>query len=74
MENWRIFWGIWEKLNYFKGFWEQGKFNFREPRKLFSWILGDQCIFSGMKGAQTPPLWDLNIEINLRIRKVQSKS
>ena len=49
------FWGFGEKLNYFKGFWEQRQI------LLARWghyLQGDgeiNALFSGIKGAQTPP-------------------
>ena len=49
------FWGFGEKLNYFKGFGEQGKIILGSRGKYFQGSGEINALFSGIKGAQTPP-------------------
>ena len=47
--------GMGEKQNYFLGIWGARANTFREPRKLFKGFGEINALFSGIKGAQTPP-------------------
>ena len=55
MENWLIILVIWGEAELFSGIWEQRKNTIREQGKLFSWILGDQCIIFRNQGSTDPP-------------------
>ena len=52
----KYFWGAGEQLHYFQGFGEPKQNSFRKQRKIFSgnwaYVL---VLFSGSKGALTPP-------------------
>ena len=47
--------GIWGVAELFKGFGEQMQNTFRETSKLFSGILGDQCIIFRDQVSTDPP-------------------
>ena len=55
MENWLIFLGIWGEAELFLGIWGAKANTFRETRKLFAGSGEMNALFSGIKGAQTPP-------------------
>ena len=54
-ENWLIFLGIQGEDELFLGVWGARQNTFREGRKLFSWIWGDQCIIFRDQGSTDPP-------------------
>ena len=54
-ENWLIFSGIWGEAELFLGIWGAKANSFREKRKLFSGIRGDQCIIFRDLGSTYPP-------------------
>ena len=50
-----IFVDLGRSWSFFMGFGEQRQNTFREPRQLFSGILGDQCIIFRDQGSTDPP-------------------
>ena len=60
-ENWLIFWGILGEAELILRIWGAKENTFRELRIFFHGFREINALFSGIKGALTPPPWGLTV-------------